>query len=119
MKPPPEHDLDIVVTEQGLADLRGLSPRERAPIIIEKCAHPDYKDLLNEYYDRSLHECLKRGAGHEPHMLRVRFLSSLGNLRTDEFVLVFFWFCIERIQGLSILQEFDLVMTDGMKTVVH
>ena len=44
----PEHDLDIVVTEQGLADLRGLSPRERAPIIIEKCAHPDYRDMLHE-----------------------------------------------------------------------
>ncbi|KAK0440091.1 probable acetyl-CoA hydrolase [Armillaria ostoyae] len=68
-----EHDLDVVVTEQGLADLRGLSPRERAPLIIEKCAHPDYKDLLHEYYDRSLHECLKRGAGHEPHMLRNAF----------------------------------------------
>ncbi|THU99836.1 hypothetical protein K435DRAFT_837547 [Dendrothele bispora CBS 962.96] len=68
-----EHDLDIVVTEQGLADLRGLSPRERAPLIISKCAHPDYKDLLMEYYDRSLYECLKRGAGHEPHMLRNAF----------------------------------------------
>ncbi|KAK0216297.1 hypothetical protein IW262DRAFT_1399304 [Armillaria fumosa] len=68
-----EHDLDVVVTEQGLADLRGLSPRERAPVIIEKCAHPDYKDLLHEYYDRSLHECMKRGAGHEPHMLRNAF----------------------------------------------
>ena len=43
-----EHDLDIIVTEQGLADLRGLSPRERAPVIIEKCAHPDYKDMLHE-----------------------------------------------------------------------
>jgi len=68
-----EHDLDVIVTEQGLADLRGLSPRERAPVIIEKCAHPDYKDLLREYYDRSLHECLKRGAGHEPHMLQNAF----------------------------------------------
>ncbi|KAJ3855401.1 hypothetical protein EV368DRAFT_34776 [Lentinula lateritia] len=68
-----EHDLDVIVTEQGLADVRGLSPRERAPIIIEKCAHPDYKELLHEYYDRSLHECLKRGAGHEPHMLRNAF----------------------------------------------
>ncbi|KAG5640505.1 Acetyl-CoA hydrolase, partial [Asterophora parasitica] len=68
-----EHDLDIVVTEQGLADLRGLSPRERAPVIIEKCAHPDYKDLLREYYDRALHECTARGAGHEPHMLRNAF----------------------------------------------
>lgn len=41
-----EHDLDVIVTEQGLADLRGLSPRERAPVIIKNCAHPDYKDLL-------------------------------------------------------------------------
>ncbi|KAF9064280.1 hypothetical protein BDP27DRAFT_173523 [Rhodocollybia butyracea] len=68
-----EHDLDIIVTEQGYADLRGLSPRERAPVIIEKCAHPDYKDILHDYYNRSLHECLKRGAGHEPHMLRNAF----------------------------------------------
>jgi acetyl-CoA hydrolase len=68
-----EHDLDVIVTEQGLADLRGLSPRERAPVIIENCAHPDYKPMLHEYYERSLFECLKRGAGHEPHMLRVRF----------------------------------------------
>ncbi|KAE9398209.1 acyl-CoA carboxylate CoA-transferase [Gymnopus androsaceus JB14] len=68
-----EHDLDVIVTEQGLADLRGLSPRERAKLIIAKCAHPDYKDLLNEYYDRALHECMKRGAGHEPHMLRNAF----------------------------------------------
>ncbi|KAJ4481890.1 acyl-CoA carboxylate CoA-transferase [Lentinula aciculospora] len=68
-----EHDLDVIVTEQGLADVRGLSPRERAKIIIEKCVHPDYKDLLREYYDRSLHECMKRGAGHEPHMLRNAF----------------------------------------------
>ncbi|KAL0569999.1 acetyl-CoA hydrolase [Marasmius crinis-equi] len=68
-----EHDLDVVVTEQGLADLRGLAPRERAPLIIQKCAHPDYKDMLMDYYERSLHECLKRGAGHEPHMLRNAF----------------------------------------------
>lgn len=68
-----EHDLDIIVTEHGLADLRGLSPRERAPLIIEKCAHPDYKDMLHEYYERSLEECMARGAGHEPHMLRNAF----------------------------------------------
>ncbi|TFK18005.1 acyl-CoA carboxylate CoA-transferase [Coprinopsis marcescibilis] len=68
-----EHDLDVVVTEQGLADLRGLSPRERAPVIIEKCAHPDYKDSLKDYYERALFECLKRGAGHQPHMLRNAF----------------------------------------------
>ncbi|KXN81006.1 Acetyl-CoA hydrolase [Leucoagaricus sp. SymC.cos] len=84
-----EHDLDIIVTEQGLADLRGLAPRERAPVIIEKCAHPDYKDMLREYYDRALHECLARGMGHEPHMLRnalkmhVNFLEK-GTMKVDK-----------------------------------
>ena len=48
-----EHDLDLVVTEQGLADLRGLAPRERAPLIIEKCAHPDFKDMLHEVREGS------------------------------------------------------------------
>lgn len=43
-----EHDLDVIVTEQGLADVRGLSPRQRAKVIIDNCAHPDYKDLLHE-----------------------------------------------------------------------
>jgi acyl-CoA hydrolase len=66
-----EHDLDVVVTEQGVADLRGLSPRERAPTIIKKCAHSDCRDMLTDYYEKSLYECLKRGAGHEPHMLTV------------------------------------------------
>ena len=37
-----EHDVQAVVTEQGLADLRGLSPRQRARLIIENCANPDY-----------------------------------------------------------------------------
>jgi succinyl-CoA:acetate CoA-transferase len=59
-----EHDVDIIVTEQGLADLRGLAPRERAPLIIEKCAHPAYRAQLYEYY----HEALERG-GQTPHVL--------------------------------------------------
>jgi acetyl-CoA hydrolase len=61
------------VTEQGLADLRGLSPRQRAPLIIKKCAHPAYQDQLLDYYNRALHECLKKGAAHEPHILRQAF----------------------------------------------
>lgn len=44
-----EHDVDIIVTEQGVADLRGKSPAERANLIIENCAHPDYRPLLREY----------------------------------------------------------------------
>lgn len=64
-----EHDLDVIVTEQGLADVRGLSPRERARVIIEKCSHPEYKPILQDYFDRAEYECLKKGWGHEPHML--------------------------------------------------
>ncbi|BBL21920.1 hypothetical protein F939_00820 [Acinetobacter radioresistens DSM 6976 = NBRC 102413 = CIP 103788] len=60
-----EHDVDILVTEQGLADLRGLAPRERARVIIENCVHPLYKDALNDYFDRSTAK-----GGHTPHLLR-------------------------------------------------
>jgi len=64
-----EHDLDILVTEQGLADLRGLCPRERAREIINKCVHPDYKPIMEEYLERAEKECFEQGIGHEPHML--------------------------------------------------
>jgi succinyl-CoA:acetate CoA-transferase len=63
-----EHDVDILVTEQGLADLRGLAPRERARVIIDNCAHPDYRDQLNDYFERAC----KRG-GHTPHLLEEAF----------------------------------------------
>ena len=63
-----EHDLDCVVTEQGLADLRGLAPKERAMRIIEKCAHPDYKMILTEYLGIASADCLKRKVGHEPQL---------------------------------------------------
>ena len=49
-----EHDVDILVTEQGLADLRGLAPRERARVIIDNCVHPDFReaaaDLLHQAF---------------------------------------------------------------------
>ena len=44
-----EHDVNVIVTEQGVADLRGKSPMQRAQCIIENCAHPDYKQLLWDY----------------------------------------------------------------------
>lgn len=59
-----EHDVDVIVTEQGYADLRGLAPRERVPLIIENCVHPMYKEQLREYY----REALERG-GQTPHVL--------------------------------------------------
>lgn len=44
-----EHSVDILVTEQGVADLRGKSPRQRAQLIIENCAHPEYRPILRDY----------------------------------------------------------------------
>ncbi len=44
-----EHSVQIIATEQGLADLRGLGPMQRAQIIIEKCAHPAYRDYIKQY----------------------------------------------------------------------
>ena len=44
-----EHSVQILVTEQGLADLRGLGPLDRASRIIERCAHPLYRDELRRY----------------------------------------------------------------------
>jgi succinyl-CoA:acetate CoA-transferase len=37
----------------NLADLRGLSPRQRAPVIIANCAHPDYRPALADYLARA------------------------------------------------------------------
>lgn len=63
-----EHDVDILVTDIGLADLRGLAPRERAQKVIDNCVHPDYKEELQSYFDRSC----ERG-GHTPHLLEESF----------------------------------------------
>jgi len=61
-----EHDTDIFVTEMGVADVRGLSPKERARVIIENCAHPDYKPMLLDYLDRA-EKATK--CAHTPHIL--------------------------------------------------
>jgi len=81
-----EHDVQVVVTERGLADLRGLSPRQRARLIIEKCANPDYKGTLLDYL--SCAERLSYGK-HTPHLLtealgwHSRYLRS-GSMRIKE-----------------------------------
>lgn len=61
-----EHDVQVIVTDQGLADLRGLSPRQRARVVIERCAHPDYRPLLRDYLARAEREGCAR---HTPHLL--------------------------------------------------
>ncbi|MEG0944636.1 MAG: succinate CoA transferase [Angelakisella sp.] len=61
-----EHDVAVVITEQGIADLRWKSPKERAELIIEHCAHPDYRPMLREYYQ---HACSVSAGKHTPHDL--------------------------------------------------
>lgn len=57
-----EHSVKILATEQGVADLRGKDPRQRAETIIENCVHPMYKELMWDYLK------LSKG-GHTPHTL--------------------------------------------------
>jgi propionyl-CoA:succinyl-CoA transferase len=57
-----EHSVHIVVTEQGIADLRGLGPAERARRLIDRCAHPAYRDYLHRYVEGAR-------AGHIRHDL--------------------------------------------------
>ena len=44
-----EHSVDILITDQGIADLRAKDPEQRAREIIENCAHPDYRPLLRDF----------------------------------------------------------------------
>ncbi len=77
-----EHSVQVVVTEQGLADLRGLAPQERAATMIEHCAHPVYRAYLHRYLSES-------GSGHIHHDLNRCFelhqnLLAYGSMLPDE-----------------------------------
>ncbi len=61
-----EHDVHVIVTEQGVADLRGLAPRRRARKIIDNCAHPDFRAALDDYFQRALATSYGK---HTPHLL--------------------------------------------------
>jgi len=61
-----EHDTQIIVTEQGVADLRWKTPTERAGLLIERCAHPDYRPMLRDYFEQAK-RCSK--GLHTPHDL--------------------------------------------------
>ena len=61
-----EHSVDVIVTELGVADLRGKTPSQRAKLILENCVHPSYHDLLNQYLAMA-------SKGHTPHNLRTCF----------------------------------------------
>jgi acetyl-CoA hydrolase/succinyl-CoA:acetate CoA-transferase len=59
-----EHDTQVLVSEQGLADIRGLAPKKRAELIIEKCVHPSYKEQMRDYYREALATAKTK---HTPH----------------------------------------------------
>jgi len=59
-----EHDVDVLVTEYGFADIRNLAPRERAERIIANCVHPGYRQQLQDYFNRAMAQ-----GGHTPHVL--------------------------------------------------
>ena len=61
-----EHSVQVIVTEQGIADLRGKDPVERAREIVDHCAHPEYRDQLHAYFDNVKN-------GHTPQTLRSAF----------------------------------------------
>ena len=61
-----EHSVAVLITDQGIADLRGKDPLQRAELIIENCAHPAYRPLLRDYLK------LSKG-GHTPHTLKAAF----------------------------------------------
>ena len=63
-----EHSVKVIATEQGIADLRGKDPRQRAETIIENCVHPMYKELMWDYMKLACKE-----GGHIPHNLKAAF----------------------------------------------
>lgn len=44
-----EHSVKVIVSEYGIADLRGKAPKQRAEEIINNVVHPDYRDALRDY----------------------------------------------------------------------
>jgi acetyl-CoA hydrolase len=82
-----EHSVQVVVTEHGVADLRGKDPHERAQLIIERCAHPDYRDQLRAYLRhtaRISHEPLSLSLGLAMHRQFLRH-GDMRNIDWEEF----------------------------------
>ncbi len=63
-----EHSVKILATEQGVADLRGKDPMQRAETIIENCVHPMYKEMMWDYL-----KLAAKNGGHIHHDLRAAF----------------------------------------------
>jgi acetyl-CoA hydrolase len=79
-----EHSVHVVVTEQGLADLRGLAPRERSRALIDTCAHPAFRDYLHRYVREAGRGHIRHGLGQcfELHQNLLRYGAMLPELHT-------------------------------------
>jgi acetyl-CoA hydrolase len=78
-----EHSVQVLVTEHGVADLRGKDPRERAETIISNCVDPSYADLLWKYFKLTEN-------GHTPQSFRSAFafhetFLETGDMRNTKF----------------------------------
>lgn len=61
-----EHSVNVLITEHGVADLRGKRPVDRAKCIIENCVDPSYRQILRDYLALS-------GPSHTPQNLKACF----------------------------------------------
>ena len=59
-----EHDIDIVISENGAADIRGMDDGERASAIIAHCASDTYRGQLKAYLSKAREKC----GGHHPQL---------------------------------------------------
>lgn len=72
-----EHSVQVVATEWGVVDLRGRTPTERARLIVDNCAHPEYRDELHKYFD------YVKG-GHTPQTLNAAYAFHVQFLKTGD-----------------------------------
>jgi acetyl-CoA hydrolase len=81
-----EHSVQVVITDQGICNMRTMDPIHRSRSMIDSCAHPDYREQLHAYCD------LAEGAGYTPETLsqafamHQKFLES-GDMRGVEYVM--------------------------------
>ncbi|MEI8036783.1 MAG: succinate CoA transferase [Verrucomicrobiota bacterium] len=72
-----EHSVQVLITEHGIADLRGKDPRQRAHTIISNCVDPSYRDLLWTYFQLTEN-------GHTPQSFRSAFAFHEAFLETGD-----------------------------------
>lgn len=72
-----EHSVQVVATEWGVVDLRGRTPTERARLIVDNCAHPEYREELHRYFD-----FVK--SGHTPQTLAAAYAFHVQYMKTGD-----------------------------------